>query len=324
MRTRDSVVWHWDVSLRARLIFWFFRIFVKPVFTLWPLTDKGIDKLAWVDQLVARRLPVPKGLDVEQFTLGGVPSERVNHPHKASGALEGATILYFHGGGFVFCGPETHRPMCGMLAAKAGVPVISVAYRQLPEGAIEVSLSDAMNAYTDLLETCDNPDKIIVAGDSAGGYLAMKVAEIAALRGLTPPAAVLGFSPLLNVDMEDHDPDFMKLDAYLPMSQVTKLKDRWLEGSESIIGAQSPVRADPSLFPPVFFSSAQYEIMRPDIEITTENFDRVGKTIETHIWSGQIHAFPVIGKSLRESREIVRSAVAFSERALDTSARRSA
>lgn len=323
MRSHDSVVWHWDVSFRARAIFVFTRLLVKPLFTWWPLTDKGIEMLAWLDRLVGR-LPVPKRLDVEQLTLGGVPSERVTHPHTATGSLEGATILYFHGGGFVFCGLATHRPMCGLLAAQAGIPVYSVAYRQLPEGAIGVSLSDAMSAYVELLQTCENPEKIIVAGDSAGGYLAMKVAEIAALKGLTTPAAAIGFSPLLNVDMEDHDSDFMKRDAYLPMSQVVKLKDRWLEGADSIVGAQSPVRADPKLFPPVFLSSAQYEIMRPDVEITTENFDRVGKTIETHIWSGQIHAFPVIGKSLRESREIIRAAIAFTERALGTSTRRSA
>ncbi|MFD4366880.1 alpha/beta hydrolase [Rhodococcus sp. NPDC058521] len=323
MRSHDSVVWHWNVSLRARAIFRFVRLLVKPLFTLWPLTDKGIELLAWLDRIVGR-LPVPKGLDVEKFTLGGVPSERITHTHVADGSLAGATVLYLHGGGFVFCGLATHRPMCGLLAAQTGVPVVSVAYRQLPEGPIGVSLSDALSAYEELLETCEDPAKIIVAGDSAGGYLAMKVAEIAALTDLTPPAAVIGFSPLLNLDMEDHDPDFMKLDAYLPMSQVAKLKDRWLEGSDSIVGAQSPVRADPKLFPPVFFSAAEYEIMRPDVEITTENFDRVGQPIETHIWSGQIHAFPVIGKSLRESREIIRAAVAFAERSLATQVRRSA
>ncbi len=85
--------------------------------------------------------------------------------------------------------------------------MISVRYRQLPEGSIGTSVKDAMAAYTALLETAENPNKIVVAGDSAGGYLAMKVAEITALRGITRPAAVVGYSPpLLNVNLEDHDP----------------------------------------------------------------------------------------------------------------------
>ncbi len=181
-----------------------------------------------------------------------------------------------------------------------------------------------MTAYTEMLKVCDDPTRVIVAGDSAGGYLAMKVAEVAALRGITRPAAVIGYSPLLNLDLEDHDPDFMKRDAYLPMSQVAKLKDRWLAGPDQIPGAQSPVNADPALFPPVFLTAAEYEIMRPDVEIITDRFDREGRPIETHIWSGQIHAFPVIGKVLRESRTIIGLTVDFASRALTESKRHSA
>lgn len=206
MRTRDSTVWHWNVSPRARVIFCLTRTFVKPMFTLWPTTERGIRQLERLDAM-ADKLPKPKNLDIEPFTLGGVPSEKVQHPRKAQGELAGATILYFHGGGFVFCGLATHRALCGLLSAKAGVPVISVRYRQLPEGSIGTSVKDAMAAYTALLETAENPNKIVVAGDSAGGYLAMKVAEITALRGITRPAAVVGYSPpLLNVNLEDHDP----------------------------------------------------------------------------------------------------------------------
>ena len=315
MRTRDSTVWHWNVSPRARFIFAVTRTFVKPAFTYWPTSDRGIRQLEKLDAL-ADRLPKPKNLDIELLTMGGVSCEKVTHPRRATGALEGATILYFHGGGFIFCGLATHRALCGLLSAKAGVPVISVRYRQLPEGSIGTSVVDAMAAYTALLETAEDPNKIVVAGDSAGGYLAMKVAEIAALRGITRPAAVVGYSPLLNVDLEEHDPDFMKRDAYLPMSQVEKLKDRWLNGPDNIVGEQSPINADPKLLAPSFLVCAEYELMRPDVEIMTENFIKAEQTVETHIWSGQIHAFPVIGKALREGRTIVDLSIAFLERTL--------
>jgi len=323
MRTRESIVWHWDVSRRARMTFWFARAFVKPLFTIWPTTDRGIELLATLDELIDR-LPKPKGLDIEAISLGGVPCEKITHPRPTVTSMDGATILYFHGGGFVFCGLATHRALCGLLAARSGAPVVSVEYRQLPKGAIGASLVDAMTAYTEMLKVCDDPSRVIVAGDSAGGYLAMKVAEVAALRGLTRPAAVIGYSPLLNLDLEDHDPDFMKRDAYLPMSQVAKLKDRWLAGPDQIPGAQSPVNADPALFPPVFLTAAEYEIMRPDVEIITDRFDREGRQIETHIWSGQIHAFPVNGKVLRESRTIIGLTVDFASRALTDSKRHSA
>lgn len=320
---QGSTVWHWNVSLRARLVFWFARIFIKPLFALWPTSDRGILALAKLDALVDRT-PTPKGVDIEPMTLGGVRCERVTHPRRATDALQGATILYFHGGGFVFCGLATHRGACGALAAGSGVPVVSVEYRQLPYGGIGTSLFDAMAAYTALLETCEDPTRIIVAGDSAGGYLAMKVAEICALQGLTPPAAVIGYSPLLNLDLESHDPAFMKRDAYLPMSQVRRLKDRWLAGPDLIVGAQSPVQADPSLFPPVFLAAAEYELMRPDVEIMTERLARAGRPVETHLWSGQIHAFPVLGVVLEESKTMIALSIDFARRNAASRERRSA
>ncbi|QBJ96245.1 alpha/beta hydrolase [Rhodococcus sp. ABRD24] len=324
MRTREStIIRHWKVSWRAWLVFWIVRIFVKPLFAAWPTTDRGIAALGHLEKVVDR-LPRPKGVSIEQVSLGGVPSELITHHRRAADSLAGATILYFHGGGFVFCGLATHRSLCSVLAARAGVPVISVEYRQLPHGGIGTSIRDAMAAYTALLDTCEDPSKIILAGDSAGGYLAMKVAELAATEGLVTPAAVIGYSPLLNLALEQHDPDYMARDAYLPMSQVEALKDRWVGGPDPIVGADSPIEADPRLFPPVFFSVAQYELMRPDVEAMTGLLEDAGQAVETHVWSGQIHAYPVFGQVLGESMTTIAFSLDFTRRALGYRGRHSA
>ncbi|RVW02496.1 alpha/beta hydrolase fold domain-containing protein [Rhodococcus spongiicola] len=324
MRTRETtIIRHWKVSWRAWLVFWIARIFVKPLFRLWPATDRGLETLANLERLVDR-LPRPNGVTIEPMTLGGVPSERITNHRKAADSLAGATILYFHGGGFVFCGLATHRNLCALLAARAAVPVISVEYRQLPSGGIGTSIHDAMAAYQDLLGKCEDPTKIILAGDSAGGYLAMKVAELAASRGMVTPAAVIGYSPLLNLALEKHDPDYMRRDAYLPINKVDSIKRRWADGPEPIVGADSPIEADPSLFPPVFFSVAQYELMRPDVEAMTGMLEDVGQSVETHVWSGQIHAYPVFGTVLNEAKMTIAFSLDFVRRALGYRGRHSA
>lgn len=323
MRTGENTVWHWDVSIRARVIAGVARAVVKPLFTVWPTTDRGIRLLAKLETY-ADRLPAPPGTEVTSLTLGGVPCERVVHRSAATDALADATILYLHGGGFVFCGRGTHRSVCALLSARAGVPVVSVEYRQLPDGGVGTSIADAMAAYRALLDSCPDPTKIVVAGDSAGGYLAMKIAEIAAMERLPRPVAVIGYSPLLSLHLERHDATFMRKDAYLPMRQVAKLKDRWLGGPDAIVGVDSPVDADPALFPPVFLSCAEYELMRPDVELLTTRFERAGRTVETHLWSGQIHAFPVLGTILRESRELVTLSVDFARRTVATRQRQTA
>ncbi|MBY6414683.1 alpha/beta hydrolase [Rhodococcus sp. BP-252] len=310
-----TLTWHDDVSRQARVLSCTFRLALKPAFTMWPLTDRGIRAIGQLDRAVDR-LPKPRRVTIEQVALGGVPCEKTTHPRVATGSLAGATVLYFHGGGFVFCGLATHRSACATIAARAGLPVYSVEYRQIPKGGIGTSIADAMHAYRAVLDVAADPSKVIVAGDSAGGYLAMKVAEIAVLEGLTPPAAVLGFSPLLNLDLKSHPRAFMKKDAYLPMKQVLALEGRWLNGPDAIPGAASPIEADPSVFPPVFLSTAQYELMRPDVEAMTRTLASAGKTVETHVWKGQVHAFPVLAGALPEGRTVLDLAVAFAARHL--------
>ncbi|MGU3437696.1 alpha/beta hydrolase [Actinomycetes bacterium M1A6_2h] len=307
------MTWHHEVSRQARVLSLTMRLAVKPTLRYWPLTDNGIRAIAHLDRVVDR-VPAPKRVSIDSVDLGGVPCERTTHRRTATGSLAGATVLYFHGGGFVFCGLATHRTACAMISARAGVPVYSVEYRQIPHGGIGTSIFDAMTAYRAALQSVPDPSKIIVAGDSAGGYLAMKVAELAVAEGITPPAAVLGFSPLLNLDLRSHPRGFMRKDAYLPMKQVLALEDRWLGGPDAIPGSPSPIDADLSVFPPVFLSTAEYELMRLDVEEMTRRLGDAGKTVETHIWRGQVHAFPVLAGALPEGQALLRLAVDFAER----------
>src|SRR5690606_24170309 len=211
MRT-DAVTWHDRSSRVALILLWVVRILFKPILSLWPSNDFGIAVLGRLSWVVDRITPTPRAVHVTQTELGGVPGDRIISPKPVDDALDDATILYFHGGGFIFCGPSTHRQLCVQLALDSGAPVYSMDYRQVPAVPIAGSVQDAMDAYTALLEVADDPTRIVVGGDSAGGYLAVKVAELAARRGIQRPAAVIGYSPLLNLDLDKHDPQYMARD----------------------------------------------------------------------------------------------------------------
>ncbi|QDQ99372.1 alpha/beta hydrolase [Tomitella fengzijianii] len=292
------------------------RVAVKPLMTIWPMTERGIDVIERADHWAESRIPYPAGADITDVLLGGVRCERTMPREAATAGLAGGAVLYLHGGAFLFGGPSTHRGVCALLAKTAGVPVYSVEYRQLPAGPVSASVADAVSAYTALLESVADPSRIIVGGDSAGGYLAMKVAEIAALRSIRGPAAVIGYSPLLDLVLGKNDPGYFRRDAYLPTRPLEKLRERWLDGPAMIEGAQSPVDADPALFPPVFLSAAEYELLRPGVEVMTQRLHDAGVPVETHLWVGQVHAFPAVGPRLPEAREIVRLSVEFARRAV--------
>ena len=248
----DKAVVHESFSFRARVLQRAARIVFKPLLHLTPLNDRSLATIRAVDRLSARRRRSPY-VESIRFELGGVPVESMVHRY---GSTSDMTLLYLHGGGFFSGSIETHRRICERLARKTGATVISVDYVQLPEGSIADSVQDVITAYEALLEPSTDPDKIVVAGDSAGGYLTMKVAELANRRGLPAPAALLCFSPLLSVDPEREDKAVQRIirhrDAYLPARRIAQIRKRWLPEGSAIEGYASPLHATAYITSPTF------------------------------------------------------------------------
>jgi triacylglycerol lipase len=306
----EQAVVHEKYSFRARLLQRGARLFVKPLMAWVPFNDRTLRTLRRIDQLSARG-PRSRYVEPYEYTLGGVRVESMTHRYGPSSDM---TVLYLHGGGFFSCGIETHRRACERLALYTGGQVVSVDYVQLPEGSVADSVQDAIAAYEGLLEMVEHPDKIVVAGDSAGGYLTMKVAELATRRGLTPPAALLTFSPLLSLD-PDRDKAIARVsrvrDAYLPMRRVALVRERWIPEGSSIEGYASPLLASAYITSPTFFVAAEDEMLRPEVEAMALQLAERGVDVETHLWRGQVHAFPVMVDAIPESRQALKLAADF-------------
>ncbi|MGI9085765.1 MAG: alpha/beta hydrolase [Aeromicrobium sp.] len=307
----EQAVVHEKYSLRARVLQRGARLVLKPLLSWMPLNDRTLRTMRSIDKLSARG-PRSRYVEPYQFELGGVRVESMTHRYGPSSDM---TVLYLHGGGFFSCGIETHRRACERLALYTGGQVISVDYIQLPEGTVADSVQDAINAYEALLEMVERPDKIVVAGDSAGGYLTMKIAELATRRGLTPPAALLTFSPLLSLDPDRDDKAIERVsrmrDAYLPKRRIALVRERWIPEGSSIEGYSSPLLAAAYITSPAFFVAAEDEMLRPEVEAMALQLAERGVDVETHLWRGQIHAFPVLADAIPESRQALKLAADF-------------
>jgi acetyl esterase/lipase len=188
-------------------------------------------------------------------------------------------------------------------------------------GTVAESVHDAISAYAALVATSAHPDKIVVAGDSAGGYLAMKVAELATRRGLPAPAALLGFSPLLSVDPDREDKAVQRIirarDAYLPIQRIAHIRERWLpEDGAPIEGYASPLHAAAYISSPTFFVAVEDELLRPEVEAMALLLSERGVEVETHLWRKLVHAFPVLVDLLPESDMAIQLAADFARRAV--------
>lgn len=319
IRTSEAITTHRTPSPQSRFLYWGSRATLRHVYRAWPLTENGIRGLAAVERGFTR-LPDPRGVRIESGTLGGVPVVTTTPETVGEDALQDVAVLYLPGGAFVFCGPGTHARVCGSLALNLGVPVHSVRYRKLPEVDLATVVEDALAAYRDLVAQLPEGHRIVVAGDSAGGFLAAKICELAALDGIRPPAALVGYSPLCDLDRDVRDGSWFTRDAYQPASTVHRAQKLWALEPERLRGARSMVDAEPAVFPPTLIAMAAGELIEAGALALTEHLHAAGRPVETHRWHSVVHAFPVLSGLIPESRRAGELTVDFLRRELGAGA----
>lgn len=313
LTTRDAVTTHRSPSPTARFLYWGSRATLRHVYRAWPLTESGIRGLGAVERGFAR-LPQAPGVAVESGSLGGVPV--VTTTPRSGAAGSDVSVLYLHGGAFVFCGPGTHARLCSSLAVHLDAPVHAVRYRKLPEVDLASLIDEVYAAYRCLAEQLPDDHRIVVAGDSAGGFLAAKICELAALDGVRAPAAMVGYSPLFDLDREVRDGSWFTRDAYQPARTVQRAQALWSRGPADIRGARSMLDVDPEAFPPTFITLAAGELVEGGALALTERLHAAGRTVETHRWHTAVHAFPVLDGLAPESRRARELTVEFLRKVL--------
>jgi acetyl esterase/lipase len=277
------------------------RLMLRPLLTYWPLNPIGMLPLPLVDGL-AELLPNPHDTEFERVVLPGFRGEWA----RAEGVEQDGAVLYFHGGAFIACGLATHRHEVSKISATSGLPVLSIAYRQLPKVPLAGSLLDCLAAYRHLLDSGLDPSRIVFAGDSAGGHLAFATALSATAEGLPQPAGIVALSPWLDFDATAKIAHRNAArDAYAPVSRLPFLTTLCLASKGELDPLASPVNRDLSGLPPVLILAAEDEMLRCDAELMAQRLADHGVPCTLQIWAGQVHAFPVLGDLLPESRAAI-------------------
>src|SRR5215467_10582118 len=140
---------------------------------------------------ILRPLPykVPATVRISPAQLNGISGEWVESPGSGDSVL-----LYLHGGGYFGCSAETHRPVTVSFALH-GFRVFAPNYRLGPENRFPAAVDDAVAAYRGLLAAGHLPHRLVVAGDSAGGGLAVSLMLVLRAASVRLPAAAALFSP---------------------------------------------------------------------------------------------------------------------------------
>ncbi len=270
------------------------------------------------------KLPWPFGLvDFAARVLRPAPGTvraTIALPHctaqliRAAGVLPAdgkrSVILYLHGGAFLTCGANTHGRMVTELSKFADSPVFVVNYRMIPKHSIASAIDDCYDAYKWLRLTGYDPANIVLAGDSAGGYLALALAQRLQAEGGEVPAAVVTMSPLfeINSDSRAQHPN-SRSDAMFPPRAIEAL-GAIVEESAKRHGQEvyEPLEHIEPGLPRTLIHVSGSEVLLNDARKAARILAESGVPVEVRIWPGQIHVFqlcsPIVGEATRSLRQI--------------------
>ena len=251
--------------------------------------------------------PVAADCHIERVPCGPAGGDLI-HPF---GGDETKLIIYYHGGGFVFGSSRSHRVIATNLARVAGCPVLAADYRLAPEYPAPVAHDDAFAVYQWALNKAAAPVKIALAGDSAGGNLALATAVRARMAADRLPQAVVLMSPALDLASEG-DSHRSVVDAPLLTPQLMGLFNAcYIGGGDLKSAAVTPFYADFTGLAPTLVHVGTREILRDDSVTVVERLKLAGVQAELKIWDGMCHSWQLFAPMLDEGMASIDEAGAF-------------
>jgi acetyl esterase/lipase len=223
-------------------------------------------------------------------------------------------VLYLHGGAFLACGANSHMRLVNALSRFADSPVLVVNYRLIPKHSVGVALDDCYDAYRWLRLRGYEPDQIVLAGDSAGGYLALALAQ-RLQDDDEEPAALVAISPLLHLAKKPkQSPPNIKSDAMFPAKAFDVLIALVASAAaKHIVDGKPEELYEPldhveSGLPRTLIHVSGSEVLLHDARVAARRLAAAGVPAEVRVWPGQIHDFqlaaPVVPEATRSLRQI--------------------
>lgn len=203
---------------------------------------------------------LPTSIAAGELTVGGRPALQLARP----GAAEVPVLLYFHGGGYVVGSPRTHAHLAAALIAQTGGRAVLPDYRLAPEHPFPAAVDDGLDAYQELLTAVD-PRKLLIAGDSAGGGLALAVLLRARDAGLPLPAAVVVFSPFVDLTLSGATINSKaEADPMFSRARLEGFVQQYLPTGDRSVRDVSPALHDLRGLPPLLIQVGSHEVLLDD------------------------------------------------------------
>ena len=277
----------------------------------------------WTSRQIVARI-----MDTFGPSLAGTEVEKVDVRLRAGGRVVGEWVrgagvdpaseecIYFlHGSGFALCSPRTHRRLTAWLSRLTGLPVFCLDYRLAPRHRFPTAAVDVRAGWDWLCrEKGYAPDRIFVAGDSAGGHLAV---DLLLQPDVDHPAGVALFSPLVDLTFglarvrED-----LRRDPAIRVVDAAKLIDLYCAGTDLTHHRLTLDVAGGRRLPPTLVQAGGAEMLVGDARRLAADITAAGGDCELQVWPDQVHVFQALPRLVPDAVPAMRRVAAFVEESL--------
>lgn len=243
----------------------------------------------------------------ERTDLNGVPADVV--PGSGTAAV---TVVHFHGGGYCVGSPEESRDWARHVSAQSGCRLILPDYRLAPEHPYPAAVDDARTALEAVLAEAD-PGTVIVSGDSAGGGLALMLAqgEVAA-REKPRLAGCMLMSPWLDLTADWRaDPELVRRDVVLTPAWLEACAAAYARDADRAQPEVSPLLGDLAGLPPLLIQCGSDDLVAPDAVRLADRARAAGVDVTSTRWPGLWHNFPLQPGLIADADAAVAQTVGF-------------
>ncbi|MFF2275601.1 alpha/beta hydrolase [Agromyces sp. NPDC058126] len=269
----------------------------------------------WAFRAWASRLQLSPDVVVEPAE--GMPERGTEWVRPIGADVRQDVILYLHGGGFRVGAPSTARSITSHLSAACGLELLSTAYPLAPEAAIDDMVASAVRTLHAL--RAERPRaRVVLAGDSAGGYLALALVAELERRGEPLPAAVVLFCPLTAIDARAEGEREIR-DPMLNEEMLTAVRrDARPRRARRLAVAPAPAKAAPpdAAAVPMLIQYGGLELLAGSIESFAERARPGRERMLVEEWCHAFHVWHLFAGMLPESDAAIASASAFVRDAL--------
>ena len=232
------------------------------------------------------------GVDAAWICAPGAPTDRM--------------VLYLHGGGYIMGSLNTHRDLMGRISRAAQARVLGLDYRLAPEHPFPAAVDDTLAGYRFLLDQGLPPSRLAIAGDSAGGALALAVLIAGRDAGLPMPAAAVCLSPFLDLEgTAESITTRADVDPIATPEVIDVWAKAYLGGADPRTPLANPLCADLHGLPALLIQVGDHEVLLDDSTRLAQRAQAAGVDVKLEVWPEMIHRWHSYAAVLPEGQQAI-------------------